>query len=125
MKLPDRLEELLALRTQLDAQITAEIRRLAANGQASGIPPAEILYRVAALYSLDVEDLTGTSRAPRHVTARQVAAYTMRQAGHSFPVIGRALRRDHTTAMYAVRRVERTPPLRAVARTLLAETEAA
>jgi chromosomal replication initiation ATPase DnaA len=40
------------------------------------------------------------------VDARHVAMWLARRASYSFPEIGRGFHRDHSTAMYAVRRID-------------------
>ena len=52
---------------------------------------------------------------------RPIAAWLMREDGLSFPTIGRALKRDHTTAMHSVRAVEKQPALLALARQLYSQ----
>ena len=66
----------------------------------------EINAAVAAAYGMAAEQLSGPSRTRHVVSARQVAMYVLRElAGMSYPAIGAALGRDHTTVMSAVERV--------------------
>jgi len=52
-------------------------------------------------------DIYSTSHAATATQARQVAMYLLRQyGGYSFPEIGRMLKRDHSTAQSAMKRVE-------------------
>lgn len=59
--------------------------------------------------------IRGESRKRHIIDARHVAIYAARLCGASYPVIGKAIRRDHTTAMYACGRIGETPRLRAIA----------
>jgi len=72
------------------------------------IPPRQstrIIQETAEKYGLKVTDLTGQSRKPRLVAARQEACYLLRLAGYSFPQIGRFLGdRDHTTIVHGERK---------------------
>lgn len=67
------------------------------------IPPRQstrIIEETAAKHELSVEVLKGESRKAIHIAARHEACYLLREAGYSFPQIGRFLGgRDHTTAM--------------------------
>jgi hypothetical protein len=72
------------------------------------IPPRQstrIIQETAEKYQLEVTDLTGQSRKPRLVAARQEACYLLRLAGYSYPQIGRFLGdRDHTTIVHGERK---------------------
>ena len=72
------------------------------------IPPRQstrIIQETAEKYQLEVTDITGQSRKPRFVAARQEACYLLRQAGYSYPQIGRFLGdRDHTTIVHGERK---------------------
>lgn len=57
-------------------------------------------------YSLRDGDLFGRSRTSRVCLVRHLFAYGLRVLGYSYPEIGRVLRRDHTTIMSGVKRVE-------------------
>jgi chromosomal replication initiator protein len=67
------------------------------------IPPRQstrIIEETAAKHELSVEVLKGASRKTKHILARHEACYLLREAGYSYPQIGRFLGgRDHTTAM--------------------------
>ncbi len=76
-------------------------------------PVARILERVAEDYGLQVEQLKGRSHVPHVVSARHVAMYLARRLGpRSFPQVGRAFNRHHSTVIYAVRQVEKNAGLR-------------
>lgn len=61
---------------------------------------------VIAVSGATEEDLLGRSRLSSHAFARQLLALLLRDVlGASYPEIGLVLRRDHTTAMHAVRKM--------------------
>jgi hypothetical protein len=67
----------------------------------------DILQATLAASGLALSELLTTCRAPAVASWRQAAAYVMRtHTTISFPEMGKALHRDHTTMMYAVRVVE-------------------
>lgn len=57
----------------------------------------------------------GPSRASAVCDVRHTVAAVLRGLGWSFPQIGRALDRDHTSIMHAVKRVDESPVLRQIA----------
>lgn len=67
---------------------------------------ARILFAVARQYNVPPTALTSRAQTARLVWPRSVLAWTLREQGLSYPAIGRALHRDHSTAMAAVRRVQ-------------------
>lgn len=71
------------------------------------IDPAVILRTVADLFGVSIADLIGTRRYKRLTSARQAAAYALRQAGLGVIETGELLRRDHSTITYSVRQAER------------------
>ena len=74
---------------------------------------------VAACYGLAPSAIVGASRAKDATTARQVAAWIAYDSGAAtYSAIGRVLNRDHTTVMYAVRKVQNSHALLAMARTI-------
>lgn len=68
----------------------------------------QIIERVAARYGLTVAELRSKDRHKSIARARHVAFWVLRQTRKmSFPELGRAMgKRDHTTAMNAVRSIE-------------------
>ena len=74
----------------------------------SEITAATIIGKTAEYFGITMEELTGTSRSRVFVTARQIAMYLCRQLTDlSLPKIGEHFGgKDHTTVMYAVRKVE-------------------
>jgi chromosomal replication initiator protein len=73
------------------------------------VPVSRIKRRVAAMFDVSVEALEGPSRHRSVARPRQVAIWLCKQLTRcSFPDIARRFGgRDHTTAMHAVKRVER------------------
>ena len=74
----------------------------------SEVQPADILRRVAQVFSIPVDRMMGRDRSREVALPRQVAMYLLRQeANCSLPQIGETLGgRDHTTVMYACQKVE-------------------
>jgi chromosomal replication initiator protein len=66
-----------------------------------------IVAQTAAYFGLSIEDLTGPSRGRHLVMARQIAMYLCRElTSLSLPKIGAQFGgRDHTTVMYADRKI--------------------
>ena len=66
----------------------------------------EIKKAVASYYRMHVEDLEAQNRQREFVKARQICMFLGRQlTSRSYPEIGRAMRRDHTTCMHGDQRV--------------------
>jgi len=74
----------------------------------SEVTAATIIGKTAEYFGITMDELTGTSRSRVYVTARQVAMYLTRQLTDlSLPKIGEHFGgKDHTTVMYAVKKVE-------------------
>lgn len=69
---------------------------------------ADVQRAVAEAYAVPVEDLLDHRRDAKLAHPRQIAMYLARKATrHSSVVIGRHFRRDHSTVLYAVQKVER------------------
>lgn len=67
----------------------------------------EIQKKVAEYFKIRLADMRSPRRSLNVVRPRQVAMYLSKQlTTRSLPEIGRMFGRDHTTVMYAVRRVE-------------------
>jgi chromosomal replication initiator protein len=71
------------------------------------VTPVEIINSVAAYYKITPDDLYGSSRIAAVALARQIAMYICReQTSMSLPKIGQLFGgRDHTTVMYANRKI--------------------
>jgi chromosomal replication initiator protein len=108
------LTRVVALSSLTASTITAEAVEHALPGGASarsaGRPPTaeEIQAAVAARFEVSPEQLLSPSRGAPVARARQVAMYLARELTElSLPEIARAFnRRDHTTVMHAVKRVD-------------------
>ena len=74
----------------------------------SEISASAIIAKTAEYFGITMDELTGTNRSRVFVTARQIAMYLCRQLTDlSLPRIGEHFGgKDHTTVMYAVRKVE-------------------
>jgi chromosomal replication initiator protein len=83
----------------------------------------QIIERCARHYQVSVEDITGPKRDKDIVVPRQIAMYMLRSELHlSFPKIARELgRKDHTTAIHSVEKIEKESRLDADIRAALAE----
>lgn len=111
-----RLDMLLQLRSFVSEEIAQERRRLALSDENT------LLEAACEVYAANVEDVLSDSRHGSVVKARQMACWLMSQQGLSTAHIGRFLNRDHTTVIYAIRRVEMDQPRRAIGRALIAQT---
>jgi len=82
--------------------------------QKRNISPSKILEAVAEAEGVMVEDLVGQNRSAKIATPRQLAMYILRQYNEiSLPQIGELLGgRDHTTVMYATRKIDEDEKLR-------------
>ena len=85
------------------------VRRVLAAGprRAAPISPDAILTTVSRHFGLRLSDLRSATRTPRVTVPRQMAMYLLRRhCALSFPEIGQRLRRHHTTAIHAFRKIE-------------------
>ena len=76
--------------------------------EGSALPtPSLIISQVCKFYSVDEVVLRGTTRNRGASEARQVAMYLVRKlTSLSLPDIGNEFAKDHTTVLYAIRKVE-------------------
>lgn len=83
----------------------------------------QIIERCARHYQVSFEDIIGPKRDKDIVVPRQVAMYMLRSELHlSFPKIARELgRKDHTTAIHSVEKIEKESRLDSDVRNALAE----
>jgi len=65
-------------------------------------PLAELAVFGALLFGLPLKDVRSDSRRQPLVRCRSWIARQARREGYSFPQIGRAINRDHSTVMYAI-----------------------
>ena len=69
--------------------------------------PSLIISQVCKFYSVDETVLRGTLKNKGTTEARQMAMYLIRKLTNlSLPDIGKEFNRDHTTVLYAIRKVE-------------------
>ena len=69
--------------------------------------PSLIISQVCKFYSIDEAVLRGTLKNKGTTEARQVAIYLIRKLTNlSLPDIGKEFGRDHSTILYAIRKVE-------------------
>lgn len=92
----------------VDLSLAEQVMRdLISDDHAQEITSEQIINATADYYNFTVEELTSKSRNRTLVTARQIAMYLLRELTEmSLPKIGQALGgRDHTTVMYAERKI--------------------
>ncbi|KQZ68945.1 MULTISPECIES: chromosomal replication initiator protein DnaA [unclassified Nocardioides] len=84
------------------------LKDLIPEGGEPEITAAAIIAQTAAYFGVSIEDLTGPSRSRHLVTGRQIAMYLCRELTDlSLPKIGAQFgNRDHTTVMYADRKMK-------------------
>ena len=71
--------------------------------------PSLIISQVCKFYSIDETVIRGTLKNKGTTEARQIAIYLIRKLTNlSLPDIGKEFGRDHSTILYAIRRVEAT-----------------
>jgi chromosomal replication initiator protein len=87
------------------------------------ISPKHIVERTARYYSVPMEDLLSPKRDKDIVYPRQIAMYLLRNELHmSFPKIASELgRKDHTTAIHSVEKIEKSSHLDPAVRQQLVE----
>ncbi|WP_291382712.1 chromosomal replication initiator protein DnaA [Demequina sp.] len=93
---------------QVDLSLAQVVLKDLISDDDSEITAASIIGKTAEYFGITMEELTGTSRSRVFVTARQIAMYLCRQLTElSLPKIGEHFGgKDHTTVMYAVKKVE-------------------
>ena len=124
-----RLDNLRAMRDRLDTEIAREEayqrrllslrgdwRETVGGGRAQWTE--RIILVTAGYYGLTPEDLVSDARTRKILEARYVAAWLLREAGRSYPEIGRHVGKDHTTVINSVRRVQESPELMYAAATI-------
>jgi chromosomal replication initiator protein len=87
--------------------VTAVLKDIVPLGDETVIVPNDIIGEVSKYYSISADDLFGSSRQQAVAQARQIAMYLIReQTNLSLPKIGQLFgNRDHTTVMYANKKV--------------------
>lgn len=114
-----RLTELLRMRRFLDVEIAAERQRLVDGDYLS------ILRAAADLYAVTADDVVSLDQSGPVVRARHMACWLLRERGYTYVHIGQILNRDHSTAIYGWRAIDRDPARRALGVQLLAQEDAA
>ncbi|KQP74113.1 MULTISPECIES: chromosomal replication initiator protein DnaA [Microbacterium] len=95
-------------RSTLDMSLAQTVLRdIVDQDDANVISPTDIITATAAYFKLTVDDLYGSSRSQSVATARQIAMYLCRErTSLSLPKIGQLFgNRDHTTVMYAYKKI--------------------
>ena len=87
------------------------------------ITPKQIVERTAKHFHLTIDDMLGPKRDRDIVVPRQIAMYMLRNELHlSFPKIAKELgRKDHTTAIHSVEKIEKEKAFDEEVRSALAE----
>jgi len=68
----------------------------------------KIITCVAQFYNIDKEDIINKKRDKELVHPRQIVMHLIRhELSHSYPKIGKELKRDHTTVMHGCKKIER------------------
>jgi chromosomal replication initiator protein len=95
-------------RSTLDISLAQTVLRdIVDQDEANVISPTDIITATAQYFRLSVDDLYGSSRSQSVATARQIAMYLCRErTSLSLPKIGQLFgNRDHTTVMYAYKKI--------------------
>ena len=95
-------------RSTLDIALAQTVLRdIVDHDDANVISPTDIITATAQYFRLTVDDLYGSSRSQSVATARQIAMYLCRERTNlSLPKIGQLFgNRDHTTVMYAYKKI--------------------
>jgi chromosomal replication initiator protein len=95
-------------RSTLDMSLAQTVLRdIVDQDEANVISPTDIITATAGYFKLTVDDLYGSSRSQSIATARQIAMYLCRErTSLSLPKIGQLFgNRDHTTVMYAYKKI--------------------
>ena len=73
------------------------------------ITPRQVIEKTAKHFQVDLDELVGPKRDKDIVVPRQIAMYLLRSELHlSFPKVARELgRKDHTTAIHSVEKIEK------------------
>ena len=109
-QLEGAVKKIGALHALMNEPITLELAREAVEDvldpKGQKPTPEKILNEVAAFYSLSPDKIKGNTKTKDIVLPRQVAIYLIRDiTGLSYPDIGKFIGRDHTTAIYAINKL--------------------
>lgn len=100
-----RLERLREMRAWIDAEIEHELSHHISR---------DLIREAADLYGVAPVDIVGGKRTHAVSKARHAAAWLLRRTGMSYPEIGRSIGCDHTSALYACRKIDASPAVRAL-----------
>lgn len=95
-------------RSALDISLAQTVLRdIVDTAEDNIISPTDIITATAQYFKLTVDDLYGSSRSQQIATSRQIAMYLCRErTSLSLPKIGQLFgNRDHTTVMYAYKKI--------------------
>ena len=95
-------------RSSLDMNLAQTVLRdIIDQDEQNVVSPTDIISATARYFKLTVDDLHGSSRSQSVATARQIAMYLCRErTSLSLPKIGQLFGgRDHTTVMYAYKKI--------------------
>ncbi|MBB2976529.1 chromosomal replication initiator protein [Microbacterium endophyticum] len=95
-------------RSDLDISLAQQVLRdIIDQDDSNVISPTDIITATAQYFKLSVDDLYGSSRSQAIAIARQIAMYLCRErTSLSLPKIGQLFgNRDHTTVMYAYKKI--------------------
>lgn len=87
------------------------------------LTPKQIIEKTARHFQIDIAELCSAKRDKHIVTPRQIAMYLLRSELHlSFPKIATELgRKDHTTAIHSVEKIEKSIKLDFIIREQVAD----
>jgi chromosomal replication initiation ATPase DnaA len=126
-----RLDDLIALRDQVNAEINKEsaaqariarvmeAARKMAPRDTDGGWREQLIAEVAAGFDVTSSEIVSESRRQQLNDPRRVIAWLFREHGLSYPEIGRLMNRHHTTIMHGLSELQTDPELLAVAETFL------
>lgn len=103
---------------RLDARLAARLALARERPREPLGSAGEMLLRACAVMGVDIEEARGPRKTRELARQRRVLTGTMRLAGWSYPEIGDAMHRDHTSILWADRR--RSPAEERVSRALAA-----
>ncbi|WP_040167959.1 chromosomal replication initiator protein DnaA [Microbacterium gorillae] len=95
-------------RSNLDITLAQTVLRdIIDQSDTNAVSPTDIINATAQYFNLTVDDFYGSSRSQAIATARQIAMYLCRERTNlSLPKIGQLFGgRDHTTVMYAYKKI--------------------
>ena len=95
-------------RSEVDVPLAQTVLRdIVDQAEDNVVSPTDIITTTADYFKLTVDDLYGSSRSQSIAQARQIAMYLCRERTNlSLPKIGQLFGgRDHTTVMYACRKI--------------------